>query len=63
MGDKADSGINVDSEGKATEIKLCSFKRPHMRAFHFAWFSFFLAFTMWFSFAPLMAVVRRVCRA
>lgn len=58
MGDKADSGINVDSEGKATEIKLCSFKRPHMRAFHFAWFSFFLAFTMWFSFAPLMAVVR-----
>lgn len=52
------SGIQVDKEGKATEIKLLSCARPHMRAFHFAWFSFFLAFTMWFSFAPLMAVVR-----
>jgi NNP family nitrate/nitrite transporter-like MFS transporter len=29
-----------------------------MRAFHFAWFSFFLAFTGWFALAPLIPVVR-----
>lgn len=33
-------------------------RRPHMRAFHFAWFSFFIAFLSWFSFAPLMSVVK-----
>ena len=43
---------------KATEIQLFSFARPHMRAFHFAWLSFFTAFTCWFAFAPLMPVVR-----
>lgn len=29
-----------------------------MRAFHFAWLSFFLAFTGWFALSPLMPVVR-----
>jgi len=33
-------------------------RRPHMRAFHFAWFSFFVAFLSWFSFAPLMGAVQ-----
>ena len=43
---------------KATELKLCSFARPHMRAFHYAWISFCLAFFLWFSIAPLMPEIR-----
>ena len=31
---------------------------PQIRAFHMAWFSFFLCFFAWFGIAPLMAVVR-----
>ncbi|CAN0284229.1 unnamed protein product [Discosporangium mesarthrocarpum] len=29
-----------------------------MRAFHFAWFGFFMAFVCWFSFAPLMTEIK-----
>jgi NNP family nitrate/nitrite transporter-like MFS transporter len=48
------------SEGfKATEIQLFSFARPHMRAFHFAWMSFFIAFVCWFAFAPLIVLVKQ----
>jgi len=43
---------------KAKEIQLFSFARPHMRAFHFAWSSFFVAFVCWFAFAPLMTLVK-----
>ncbi|KAL7477369.1 hypothetical protein ACHAW6_003340 [Cyclotella cf. meneghiniana] len=48
--------INVDpyQDDKATEIKLASLKRPHMRAFHFSWFCFFTAFFIWFAIAPLL---------
>ena len=55
----ADSGMPVNpAEGfKATEIRLFSVARPHMRAFHFAWLSFFCAFVCWFAFAPLMVLV------
>ena len=44
---------------RATEIKLLSFKRPHMRGFHFAWFGFFMAFASWFAFAPLMPQIKK----
>ncbi|KAL7532234.1 hypothetical protein ACHAXR_004506 [Thalassiosira sp. AJA248-18] len=45
-------------DDKATEIKLLSFKRPHMRAFHCSWFCFFIAFFIWFAIAPLLPEVK-----
>lgn len=48
----------MEFRGKATKINLWSFKTPQMRAFHMAWFAFFLCFFAWFGIAPLMAVVR-----
>lgn len=43
---------------RATEIRLCSAKRPHMRALHCAWISFFLAFMIWFAPAPLLKEIK-----
>jgi NNP family nitrate/nitrite transporter-like MFS transporter len=43
---------------KATHIKLCSIARPHMRAFHFAWWCYHVAFLMWFSISPLLSEVQ-----
>ncbi|EEY59865.1 major Facilitator Superfamily (MFS) [Phytophthora infestans T30-4] len=43
---------------RATEIRLFSFARPHMRAFHLAWLSFFVAFFGWFSIPPLMPTIK-----
>lgn len=43
---------------KASEIKLCNFSRPHMRAFHCSWWGFFIAFFIWFAIAPLLAEIR-----
>ncbi|KAL3664965.1 hypothetical protein V7S43_010140 [Phytophthora oleae] len=43
---------------KATEIQLFSFARPHMRAFHFSWLSFFIAFFGWFSIPPLLPTIK-----
>ncbi len=41
--------ISVDpyQDDRASEIRLCSIKRPHMRSFHFAWWSYHVAFFMW----------------
>jgi MFS transporter, NNP family, nitrate/nitrite transporter len=52
--------LNVDplQDDKATEIKLCNFSRPHMRAFHCSWFCFFIAFFIWFAIAPLMPEIK-----
>ena len=43
---------------RATEIKLFSWKRPHMRGLHCAWISFFLAFMIWFAPAPLLKEIQ-----
>lgn len=51
--------LPVDANNKATVLKPWLFHRPHMRAFHFAWSSFFLAFFGWFAIAPLQGKISR----
>lgn len=53
--------LTVDREfgDRATEIHFFSLQRPHMRALHCAWISFFIAFTIWFSPAPLLAEIQK----
>eukprot|EP00529_Nitzschia_sp_RCC80_P022052 CAMPEP_0113469460 /NCGR_PEP_ID=MMETSP0014_2-20120614/15912_1 /TAXON_ID=2857 /ORGANISM="Nitzschia sp." /LENGTH=489 /DNA_ID=CAMNT_0000361941 /DNA_START=107 /DNA_END=1576 /DNA_ORIENTATION=+ /assembly_acc=CAM_ASM_000159 len=50
--------VDPDQNDKAKEIKLCSLARPHMRAFHCAWWAFFMAFFVWFAIAPLLGEIR-----
>jgi MFS transporter, NNP family, nitrate/nitrite transporter len=53
-----DLKVDPDQDDKATEIKLCSFSRPHMRAFHLSWWGFFIAFFIWFAIAPLLSEIK-----
>jgi hypothetical protein len=53
-----DLRVDPEQEDRADEINLFSFKRPHMRAFHFAWWSYHVAFLMWFSISPLLSEVQ-----
>jgi hypothetical protein len=55
---KFDLPVDPDQGFKASQLKICSFQRPHMRAFHYSWWSFFIAFFIWFSIAPLLPEVR-----
>lgn len=50
--------VDPNQDDKATEIKLCNFGRPHMRAFHCSWMAFFMAFFIWFAIAPLLPVIK-----
>jgi MFS transporter, NNP family, nitrate/nitrite transporter len=43
---------------KAHAISPLDFRSRPMRAFHMAWFAFFLCFFGWFGVAPLMAIIR-----
>ena len=48
----------MDSEARATQLRLADFSSPPMRAFHLSWLAFFVAFVAWFAVAPLMPVIR-----
>lgn len=48
----------MNHRDKATAIRLLDFRSVPMRAFHMAWFAFFLCFFGWFGIAPLMPVIR-----
>ena len=50
--------VDQNQDDRAVEIPLFSAARPHMRAFHFAWMSFFFAFLAWFSIAPLLGEIQ-----
>jgi MFS transporter, NNP family, nitrate/nitrite transporter len=50
--------VDPNQDDKAQEIRLCSFSRPHMRAFHCSWWSFFMGFIIWFAIAPLLPEIR-----
>lgn len=43
---------------RAMRINIFSWRRPHMRGFHCAWISFFLAFMIWFAPAPLLKEIQ-----
>lgn len=54
-----DLPIDPDKGYKATRLSICSFRRPHMRAFHGSWMCFCCAWLLWFSMAPLLSVMQR----
>lgn len=39
-------------------INLFKLKDPRIRTLHFTWFAFFLTFVVWFSHAPMLAVIK-----
>ncbi|WIA21146.1 hypothetical protein OEZ85_005456 [Tetradesmus obliquus] len=50
--------LPVDAEFKACRLDLCSFARPHMRAFHLNWAAFFITFATTFAPAAVLPVLR-----
>jgi hypothetical protein len=51
--------VNPRQEDRAADIPLYDCARPHMRAFHLAWLSFFVAFFTWFAMTPLLGEIAR----
>ena len=50
--------VDRSQHDKASEIILCNMQRPHMRAFHASWMTFFTAFFLWFAITPLLGEVK-----
>lgn len=50
--------VDPDQDDRASQIRLCNFSRPHMRAFHCSWIGFFIAFFIWFAVAPLLSEIK-----
>ena len=42
-----------------TRLQICSTARPHMRAFHLSWLSFFVVCCMWFAIPPLIGTIAK----
>ena len=61
---KYDYNLQVDTnqDDRATEIKVFSLQRPHMRAFHASWICFFAAFCSWFAIPPLMPTIAKALK-
>jgi hypothetical protein len=53
-----DLAVDQQHGDRALEIKLFSWRRPHMRALHCAWISFFLAFVIWVAPSPLLREIQ-----
>src|SRR3569832_786231 len=54
-----DVEVDEEQDDKAPEFKLGSLRRPHMRAFHAAWWGFFVSFFLWFSINPLLPTIAK----
>ena len=50
--------VDQNQEDRSVEIPIFTMSRPHMRAFHYAWFTFFFCFLAWFAITPLLAEVQ-----
>ena len=50
--------VDMDQGDRSVDIALFSWARPHMRAFHFSWGGFFIAFCAWFAIAPLLSEIQ-----
>mmetsp|Transcript_37083 Transcript_37083/g.37760 ORF Transcript_37083/g.37760 Transcript_37083/m.37760 type:complete len:522 (-) Transcript_37083:300-1865(-) len=50
--------VDPEQDDRATEIKLRTYARPHMRALHASWIAFFAAFFAWFAVAPLLPIIK-----
>ena len=51
--------VDEKQNDKAKELRIIHGSRPHMRAFHCAWWSFFVTFFVWFAVTPLLHDIQK----